>query len=164
MTRREELHGRSVDDDAFYEWFLSDHPDAAAERDWRREDHYLRERERAAEVRAWADKVNAQTDAPQTVRDLAASLGPLADKTAARAEVDRPGPTTCTSPGSATSTKPSCRCPGRWRPTTTGTPPTSSGPKPATTSRPHPSPARTRPRARARHPTQVVANHEVAVQ
>ena len=27
------LHGRDVTDDAFYEWLLSDHPDAKAERD-----------------------------------------------------------------------------------------------------------------------------------
>lgn len=35
---------------------------------------------------AWADKINAQPDAPHTLRDLAASMGPLADETAARAE------------------------------------------------------------------------------
>jgi hypothetical protein len=29
------LHGRDVTDDAFYEWRLSDYPDARAERDWR---------------------------------------------------------------------------------------------------------------------------------
>ena len=47
---------------------------------------YQAETDRAAAVRAWADKINAQPDAPHTLRDLAASMGPLADETAARAE------------------------------------------------------------------------------
>src|SRR5579862_9083505 len=81
-----ELHGRDVTDDAFYEWLLSDHPDAKTERDLRRAATYQAETDRAAEVRAWADKINAQPGAPQTLRDLAASMGPLADQTAARAE------------------------------------------------------------------------------
>jgi hypothetical protein len=34
------LHGRSVTDDGFYEWLLSDHPDAGAEREWRRSAYY----------------------------------------------------------------------------------------------------------------------------
>jgi hypothetical protein len=33
------LHGRDVADDVFCEWLLSDHPDARAERDWRRTAH-----------------------------------------------------------------------------------------------------------------------------
>ena len=80
------LHGRDVTDTAFYEWLLSDHPDARAERDWRRAATYQAETGRAAAVRAWADKINAHADAPQTMRDLAASMGPLADQTTARAE------------------------------------------------------------------------------
>jgi hypothetical protein len=47
---------------------------------------YQAETDRAAAVGAWADKINAQPDAPQTLRELAASMGPLADETAARAE------------------------------------------------------------------------------
>src|SRR5579863_10472018 len=81
-----ELHERDVTDNAFYEWLLSDHPDAKAERDWRRAATYQAETDQAAAVRAWADKINAQPDPPQTLRDLAASMGPLADQTAARAE------------------------------------------------------------------------------
>ena len=80
------LHGRDMTDPAFYEWLLSDHPDARAERDWRRAATYQADIERAAAVRAWADKIGAQPDAPQTLRDLAASLGPQADQSAARAE------------------------------------------------------------------------------
>jgi len=80
------LHGRSVSDDAFYEWLLSDHPDARAERDYRRAATYQRQKDNAAAVRAWADKVGAQPDAPNTLRDLAALMGPRADQAAARAE------------------------------------------------------------------------------
>jgi hypothetical protein len=80
------LHGRNVTDDAFYVWLLSDHPHARAERDWRRAATYQADIDRAAAVRAWVDKIGAQPDAPQTLRDLAASLGPQADQSAARAE------------------------------------------------------------------------------
>jgi len=47
---------------------------------------YRAETARAAAVCAWGDKINAQPDAPHTLRDLAASLGLLADESAARAE------------------------------------------------------------------------------
>jgi hypothetical protein len=80
------LHGRDVTDNAFYEWLLSDHPASKTERDQRRAATYQAETGRAAAVRAWADKINAQRGAPQTLRDLAASMGPLAEVTAARAE------------------------------------------------------------------------------
>ena len=86
MTDSGNLHGRDVADIAFYEWMLSDHPDARAERDWRRAAAYQAETDRAAAVRAWAGKINAQPDAPRTLRDLAASMGPLAAGSAARAE------------------------------------------------------------------------------
>lgn len=79
------LHDRDVTDTAFYEWLLSDHPDAKAERDRRRTATYQADTERAAAVRAWAGKINARPDAPQPLRDLAATMGPLADQAAARA-------------------------------------------------------------------------------
>ena len=47
---------------------------------------YQAETARAAAVRAWAGEINAQPDAPHTLRDLAASIRPLADQTTARAE------------------------------------------------------------------------------
>ena len=81
-----DLHGRDATNDAFYEWLLSDHPDARAERDRRRAATYQAETDRAAAVRAWADKINAQPDAPHTLRNLAASMGPFADQAAARAQ------------------------------------------------------------------------------
>jgi hypothetical protein len=80
------LHDRDVTNDAFYEWLLSDHPDAQAERDRRRAATYQAETGRAATVRAWADKINAHPDAPQAMQDLAASMGPLADQATARAQ------------------------------------------------------------------------------
>jgi hypothetical protein len=86
MTDSVNLHGRDVTDTAFYEWLLSDHPEARAERDWRRGATYQADTDRAAAVRAWVGKINATRDAPQTMRDLAASMGPLADQAAARAE------------------------------------------------------------------------------
>ena len=72
--------------DPHYEWLLSDHPDARAERDHRRQATYQSERERAAQVQTWAAKIDATPDAPQTMRQLADSLGPSAAESAARAE------------------------------------------------------------------------------
>lgn len=115
-----ELHGRDVTNDAFYEWLLSDHPDARAERDWRRAATYQAETDRAAAVRAWADKINAQPDAPQPLQDLAAS--PTRPRNAPKSAT--PNPTTPTSPGCAPSTKLTSRSPGRPAHGTTATPPT----------------------------------------
>jgi hypothetical protein len=81
-----DLHGRDATNDAFYEWLLSDHPDARAERGRRRAATYQAETDRAAAVRAWAGKIGAQPDAPHTLQDLAATMGPLADQAAARAQ------------------------------------------------------------------------------
>ena len=80
------LHDRDVTDDVFYDWLLSDHPDARAEHDWRRIAHLPGRDRPGGSRRRRADKINAQPDAPHTLRDLAASMGPLADETAARAE------------------------------------------------------------------------------
>jgi hypothetical protein len=87
-TADEGLHNRSVTHDAFYEWLLSDHPDAKTERERRRSAHCQRQQEEAAVVRAWVDKINGLADAPQAARDLAATMGPLAARSAARAETD----------------------------------------------------------------------------
>src|SRR5258708_38117331 len=76
MADGESLHGRSVIDDAFYEWLLSDHPSAGAEREYRRAAYYEHQREMAAAVRACAGKVNSEPSAPQAARDLAGWSGP----------------------------------------------------------------------------------------
>ena len=72
--------------DGFYEWLLSDNPDARAERDRRREATYHDERERSGKVLAWVAKIRAAPDAAETVRELAETMGPLAAKSATRAE------------------------------------------------------------------------------
>ena len=69
-----------------------DHPDARAEHDWRRTAPYQAETDRAPAVPAWVQKINTQPDAPHTLRDLAASMGLLADETAARAEAHHAEP------------------------------------------------------------------------
>lgn len=92
MSAQDDLNGRSLADDTFYEWLLSDHPDAHAERDYRRAAAYLDERERTGKVLAWVDKIKATPDAPRTLRDLAESMGPLAARAAARAEIEAAEP------------------------------------------------------------------------
>lgn len=72
--------------DAFYEWLLSDHPGARAERQRRREASYQSEIQRAGQVQAWVARIGATPDAPEVMRDLAGSMGPLAEKSLARAE------------------------------------------------------------------------------
>jgi hypothetical protein len=123
-TGRDGLHGRDVTDNAFYEWLLSDHPDARAERDRRRTATYQADRDRAVAVRAWAGKIIAQPDAPAALRDLAASMGPSADQTAARAEAAYAEPDEEYVTRLRASTRRTCRCPGRPGCGTTATPPT----------------------------------------
>ena len=86
----ESLHSRSITDDAFYEWLLSDHPDARAERQWRRSTRYQNERDTAADIAAWAARINAADPSrhTQAARDLAASTGPRAAESLARAEAE----------------------------------------------------------------------------
>jgi hypothetical protein len=72
--------------DAFYEWLLSDHPEAKAEREARRAEYCQRERANAAAARAWAAKINATPDAPQNLRDLAVTSVRLAGQAETRAE------------------------------------------------------------------------------
>jgi hypothetical protein len=81
-----------VESGAAYEWLLSDHPDARTERGRRREATYTSERERTGKVLAWVAKINAAADAPEAMRDLAATMGPLATASAARAEADHAVP------------------------------------------------------------------------
>ncbi len=87
------LHGRSTADDAFYEWLLSDHPQARAERDYRRTASYQHQREVAADICAWAARISADPDRhTQAARDLAASIGPDATRSALRAEIESAEP------------------------------------------------------------------------
>jgi hypothetical protein len=84
--------GPGLESGAAYEWLLSDHPDARAERDRRREATYADEKVRAGKVLAWVAKIDATADVPETLRDLAATMGPLAAKSDARAEADHAVP------------------------------------------------------------------------
>ena len=88
-----DLHHRSTLDDAFCEWLLSDHPDAKAERDWRRSTSLQQEHGTAADIAAWADRVSAEPGRhTQMARDLAATIGPMAHASAVRAEIDQAEP------------------------------------------------------------------------
>ena len=88
-----DLHHRSTLDDAFCEWLLSDHPDAKAERDWRRGTHLRQLRESAAEIAAWADRVSAEPEQHTPMaRDLAGTIGPMAHASALRAEIEEAEP------------------------------------------------------------------------
>jgi hypothetical protein len=88
-----DLHRRSTLDDAFHEWLLSDHPDAKAEREWRRSTHLQRERGTAAEIEAWADRVSAEPERHTPMaRDLAATIGPMAHASTVRAEIEAAEP------------------------------------------------------------------------
>ena len=87
------LHGRSTADDAFYEWLLSDHPDARAERDWRRSLHYQHQRDTAADVAGWASRISTDPERhTRAAQDLAATIGPRTTESAARAEADHAEP------------------------------------------------------------------------
>jgi hypothetical protein len=88
-----DLHHRSTLDDAFYEWLLSDHPDAKAEREYRRGGSLQHERDNAADIAAWASRVSAEPEQhTQAARDLAATIGPMAQASAIRAEIEAAEP------------------------------------------------------------------------
>lgn len=78
--------------DAF-EWFLSDHPWAQAERERRRQAHFTSEQQLAGEVQAWTEKIDrlqpgsTSPEFEQTVRRLAATLRPTADASQLRTQV-----------------------------------------------------------------------------
>ena len=79
-----------LESDAAYEWLLSDHPEARAERDRRREATYQDEMGRANKVLAWVEKIRAhdEADVSDALLNLARTMGPMAEKSAARAEAD----------------------------------------------------------------------------
>jgi putative SOS response-associated peptidase YedK len=74
----EALPHRSVADEAFYEWLLSDHPLAAAERERRRREHYLRRHEQRALIRQLVD--HWTPEASQRLFALRESMGRFADR------------------------------------------------------------------------------------
>jgi hypothetical protein len=88
-----DLHHRSTLDDAFCEWLLSDHPDAKAEREWRRGTSLRQLRESATDIAGWADQISADPGQHTPMaRDLAATVGPMAHASALRAEIEEAEP------------------------------------------------------------------------
>jgi hypothetical protein len=87
---------------AAYEWLLSDHPWAVAERNRRRETNAARDLADAAQVRDWADRTHAADAAgdlarhPAAYRDnltrLADSMGPSADRAQLRHTLNAAAP------------------------------------------------------------------------
>lgn len=74
----------TTDDDAF-EWLLSDHPGAAAERRRRAEVRHVEETTRAARIRQWSEGVDRR--GPGAGSALADLLRPSPDLAGLRAEV-----------------------------------------------------------------------------
>jgi hypothetical protein len=93
-----DLSGYSVTDRAAYEWYLSDHPWARTERLRRAEADCAGAVARAAEVRAWSERVDgadlAGRDpvAAAALRRLSATLRPLADRAQLRSLLDAAEP------------------------------------------------------------------------
>lgn len=83
--------------DAF-EWFLSDHPWAQAERERRRDAHFASEQQRAGEVQAWTEKIDqlqpgtTSREFEASVRRLAELVRPMADDSNLRAQVESAEP------------------------------------------------------------------------
>ena len=110
--------------DRFYEWLLSDHPDARAERDARREAAYRDLTENAAAVLAWAAKISATPGAPGNCGSWPRRWGRSRPNQRHALKLTMPNRMTCTSLASANSTKPTCGSPGPSAHTTTATPST----------------------------------------
>ena len=115
------LHGRDMTDDAFYEWLLSDHPDARAERDWRCAAH-LSGGDRPGGSRP---RLGRRNQRPARRAAHAAGPAPPIDRWPTR---PRPAPkpatpnqTRPTSPGYAPITRPTCKSPACPAPGTAAT-------------------------------------------
>jgi hypothetical protein len=87
MTEEVDLSERSVADPAFYEWLLSDHPLATAERRRRREASFARRAAERARVREITGRWPA--DAPGGAAPPRESIGRLADGQAERDRWDQ---------------------------------------------------------------------------
>lgn len=88
-------HYDVADDDA-YEWLLSDHPWAAAERRRRAQRYYAVQQRDAADVRHWTDTTDqhdqAGADVGQHMRRLSQLMRPIADEQQLRAQLDAAEP------------------------------------------------------------------------
>jgi len=86
--------GRMSAADRFYEWLLSDHPEAAAERARRRAAHLAYEARGREVLSRFVARTQANRGAPETVQRLAETAGWLLGRQADRlaAEVAEPEP------------------------------------------------------------------------
>lgn len=80
-------HLSSVDDEA-YEWLLSDHPWAAAERQRRRTAYHARELADADEALAITDRLQHNPDAGRGLQLVAGTVDRIARHSALRADID----------------------------------------------------------------------------
>jgi hypothetical protein len=93
-----DLSGYSVADRAAYEWYLSDHPWARAERVRRAEAASAPTLARAAEVRAWSERVDGAEPVGwaagplAALRRLSVTMRPLADRAQVRGLLDAAEP------------------------------------------------------------------------
>lgn len=87
MDDTPDLTERSTADPAFYEWLLSDHPLAEAERCRRREASFARRAAERARVREITGRWSA--DVPEDKARLRESLGRMADGQAQRDRWDK---------------------------------------------------------------------------
>jgi hypothetical protein len=80
--------------DWFYEWLLSDHPEAAAERARRRAAYLAYEAEGRAGLSRFVDRTEADRDAPENIRGLVETARWLLARQAGRlaADVAEPEP------------------------------------------------------------------------
>lgn len=90
-----DLHRRSTVDDAFLEWLPSNHPEARAEREYRRSRYLEGEHENAARIAGCAEQVSREPDQhTRAACELASSIGPMAREAALRAEIELAEPVT----------------------------------------------------------------------
>ncbi len=83
---------RMTPGDRFYEWLLSDHPEAAAERTRRRAAHLAYETEGRAGLSRFVERTGAAPGAPENIRELAATARWLLRRQAERQAADAAEP------------------------------------------------------------------------
>lgn len=82
------MTGVSAESDAFYEWLLSDHPWRAGRAGPPQRSRLPGRARENREGPRLGQQDQRHPDAPETLRGLAGAMGPLAAKSAARAEAD----------------------------------------------------------------------------
>lgn len=78
--------------DRFYEWLLSDHPEAAGERARRRADWLAEQHEGRAVLARFAERTDADPEAPESIRRLAETARWLMARAAERIAIEQATP------------------------------------------------------------------------